>query len=223
MSPRKFGISGLNLNDVDHWPRPAKIGCCVLVGLLTVALAWVAIIRHQSQALAALEHREEHLRREFEQAQGRAVKLQPLKQQLGQLEQALQQQLRLLPSRTEMTELIIAISRAALSSGLSNELFQPGPESPQAFYAEKPITLRMVGSYHQFGAFVSDVASLPGVVILTMHDIHLKPKDSVAGRVPRATLELSGTVKTYRYLDEDEWGVQDETAVAATKPSQGKD
>ena len=63
-----------------------------------------------------------------------------------------------------------------MSSGLNNELFQPEAEVMQEFYAEKPIRLRMVGSYHQFGAFVSGVASLPRVVILTMHDINLKPR-----------------------------------------------
>jgi type IV pilus assembly protein PilO len=36
----------------------------------------------------------------------------------------------------------------------------------------------MVGTYHQFGAFVSGVASLPRVVIMTMHDISLQPKDA---------------------------------------------
>ena len=57
----------------------------------------------------------------------------------------------------------------------------------------------MVGTYHQFGAFVSGVASLPRVVIMTMHDISLQPREGSSG-----TLVLSGTVKTYRYLDEDE-------------------
>jgi len=48
--------------------------------------------------------------------------------------------LRQLPSKTEMPDLIIDISQTALSSGLTNELFQPGPEIPKEFYAEKPTT-----------------------------------------------------------------------------------
>src|SRR5690606_9180622 len=132
-----------------------------------------------------------------------AANLEPLRQQLAQMELVLQQMLRQLPSKTEMPDLIVDISQTALASGLTNELFKPLPEMPREFYAEKPIELRMVGSYHQFGAFVSGVASLPRVVILTMHDISLKPKDR--GGITRAgVLELSGTVKTYRYLDESE-------------------
>jgi type IV pilus assembly protein PilO len=115
-----------------------------------------------------------------------------------------------------MPDLIVDISQTALATGLSNELFKPGDETPKEFYAEKPIALRMVGTYHQFGAFVSGVASLPRVVILTMHDISLQPKNkSTAGGI-RADipLELAGTVKTYRYLDEEEAAEQEKAAAA---------
>ena len=101
------------------------------------------------------------------------------------MEQQLQQMLRQLPSKTEMPDLIVDISQTALATGITNELFQPGPETPKEFYAEKPIALRMVGTYHQFGAFVSGVASLPRVVIMTMHDISLTPAQPGAGRQDR--------------------------------------
>ena len=130
------------------------------------------------QAWSALEG---DLRTEFETKQGRASNLEPLKLQLAQMEQQLQQMLRQLPSKTEMPDLIVDISQTALATGISNELFQPGPETPKEFYAEKPISLRMVGTYHQFGAFVSGVASLPRVVIMTMHDISLTPRSAKPG------------------------------------------
>ena len=130
------------------------------------------------------------------------------------MEQQLQQMLRQLPSKNEMPDLIVDVSQTALASGINNELFQPGAETMLEFYAEKPIALRMVGTYHQFGAFVSGVASLPRVVILTMHDISLQPKAGKGG-INRGALELSGTVKTYRYLDEKEVADQEAAAAAA--------
>ena len=144
------------------------------------------------------------------------MNLGPLKQQLAQMEQVLQQMLRQLPSKTEMPDLIIDISQTALSSGLTSQLFEPEQEQVKEFYAEKPIQLRMVGNYHQFGAFVSGVASLPRVVILTMHDISLQPKEGKGG-INRGALELSGTVKTYRYLDETEVAEQEAAAAEAAK------
>jgi len=217
VSQKKFSISDLDFNNIGSWPQKAKIVFCVLISVFILVLAWFVLIKGKTEELDGLERKEVQLRADFEKEQGRAVNLEPLKQQLAQMEQVLQQMLRQLPSKTEMPDLIIDISQTALSSGLNNELFQPGPESPKEFYAEKPIALRMVGSYHQFGAFVSGVASLPRVVILTMHDINLKPKDSKAGITPRGALELSGTVKTYRYLDDEEMAAQEKAAADADK------
>ncbi|WP_027069364.1 type 4a pilus biogenesis protein PilO [Novilysobacter defluvii] len=205
MSKKKINIRELDFNNIGGWPHEAKIGLYVLVALLIVGLCWWVFVRDQRETLAGLERTEAELRAEFETKQGRASNLEPLKQQLAQMEQQLQQMLRQLPSRTEMPDLITDISQTAIATGISNELFQPGPEVPLEFYAEKPIALRMVGSYHQFGGFVSGVASLPRVVIMTMHDISLKPRgNSDAGIRENSPLELAGTVKTYRYLDEDE-------------------
>jgi len=217
MSQKKFSINDLDFHNIGAWPERAKIVFCLIVALLIMLLSWFALISSKREELQGLEQTETRLRADFEKEQGRAVNLEPLKQQLAQMEQVLQQMLRQLPSKTEMPDLIIDISQTALSSGLNNELFQPGAETPREFYAEKPIALRMIGSYHQFGAFVSGVASLPRVVILTMHDINLKPKDPKAGITLRGPLELAGTVKTYRYLDDEEMAAQAKAAADKTK------
>ena len=219
MSKRKMSLKELDFNNIGSWPREYRIGFCVIVGLLIFGLLWWVLTRDKGDQLEGLERTESELRAEFETKQGRAANLEPLKLQLTQMEQQLQQMLRQLPSRTEMPDLIVDISQTALATGIQNDLFKPGPETPKEFYAEKPIALRMVGTYHQFGAFVSGVASLPRVVIMTMHDIQLRPrggdKDPRAGIRPNAALELVGTVKTYRYLDEDEAAEQEAAAAAA--------
>jgi type IV pilus assembly protein PilO len=223
VSQKKVSLKDLNFNNIGAWPQQYKLGFCVLVGLLIIGLAWWLFVRGQREQLAGLERQENDLRAEYETKQGRAANLEPLKQQLAQMEQQLQQMLRQLPSKTEMPDLIVDISQTALATGIANELFQPGPEAPKEFYAEKPIALRMVGSYHQFGSFVSGVASLPRVVIMTMHDISLKPKGLAPGAKIglNTSLELAGTVKTYRYLDEEETAAQQKVADGAAPAQQG--
>jgi len=203
---RKVALRDLSFNNVGAWPQEYKIGFCVIVGALIIGLVWWLFVRDQRDELERLERTESELRSEFETKQGRASNLEPLKLQLAQMEQQLQQMLRQLPSKTEMPDLIVDISQTALATGIQNELFKPGPEAPKEFYAEKPISLRMVGTYHQFGAFVSGVASLPRVVIMTMHDIVLTPRNAKGGESigPNSSLQLAGTVKTYRYLDDEE-------------------
>jgi len=213
VSQKKSGFNNLDLNNIGNWPQGPKLVFCALLAVLILGLSYLLVIRGAAEELEGLEAKEVELRAKFEEEQKRAVNLEPLKQQLAQMEQVLQQMLRQLPSKTEMPDLIIDVSQTALSSGLNNELFKPGDEQLEEFYAEKPIALRLVGSYHQFGAFVSGVASLPRVVILTMHDINLKPRDPKAGISARSgALELSGTVKTYRYLDDNELADQEKKA-----------
>ena len=98
------------------------------------------------------------------------------------------------------------VSQTALGAGIDVQLFQPNAETRHDFYAERPISVRMLGDYHQFGEFVDGVASLPRVVILTMHDIALRranERDRGIGSGD-GLLVLEGTVKTYRYIDEEE-------------------
>ena len=218
---KKMSLKDLNFNNTGSWTREFKIGFGVLLGLFIFGLLWWWSIQDKRTELQGLERQESDLRAEFETKQGRAANLEPLKLQLAQMEQQLQQMLRQLPSKTEMPDLIVDVSQTALATGISNELFQPGPETPKEFYAEKPISLRMVGTYHQFGAFVSGVASLPRVVILTMHNISLKPKNPTkAGIQANTPLELAGTVKTYRYLDAEE-AAEQEKANAGAAPKGG--
>lgn len=221
MSKKKMSLKELDFSNTGAWPREFKIAFCALLGLLIIGLVWWFLVTGKREELANLDSQETNLRSEFETKQGRAANLEPLKQQLAQMELQLQQMLRQLPSKTEMPDLIVDISQTALATGLQSRLFQPGSETPKEFYAEKPIQLRMVGTYHQFGAFVSGVASLPRVVILTMHNIALKPHNPSQGIRPNAALELSGTVKTYRYLDEDETKAQ-EAKAAKPKPKGGR-
>ena len=221
MSQKKMALKDLSLNNTAVWPQQFKIVFCAVIAAFIIGLVWYFFITDQREQLARLEAEEGNLRSDFETKQGRAANLEPLKQQLAQMEQQLQQMLRQLPSKTEMPDLIIDISQTALATGITNELFQPGPEAPKEFYAEKPIQLRMVGTYHQFGAFVSGVASLPRVVIMTMHNIALTPRNPGGGDKigPNSILQLAGTVKTYRYLDDSE--TAEAQQAGATQQPQG--
>lgn len=203
----------LDPQNVGNWPQGVKMVFCVLLFAVIAFLGWYLKVRDQQAELKTQQSQEETLKREFSTKQQKAVNLEALRVQLDEMKDMLRQMLRQLPSKTEMPELLVDISQTALSSGIENELFQPGPEMIKEFYAEKPISLRMIGSYHQFGAFISGVASLPRVVILTMHDVSLRPQGKGPGQpAPKkdapiqagGILTLEGTVKTYRYVEDDE-------------------
>jgi type IV pilus assembly protein PilO len=200
----------LDFQNAGAWPQGVKfVFCGLLFGLLLLG-GWYFIVYDQQEDLTKRQSQETQLKREFHEKQGKVANLAALKQQLDDMRDILRQLLRQLPSKTEMPGLLVDISQTALSAGLETQLFQPGAESvKEGFYAEKPIALRMVGTYHQFGTFISGVAALPRVVILTMHNVSLRP----VGR--SGQLMLQGTVKTYRYVEEDE-------SSGPVKPAKGK-
>ena len=212
MSSKGMDLRNIDTKNPGNWPTSFKLVVCVLLVIFLVGLTWYFKVSSQREELEGLKGQELNLRAEFEDKQGRAANLEPLKQQLAQMELMLQQMLRQLPSKNEMPDLIVDVSQTALATGISNELFQPGPETQKEFYAEKPIALRMVGTYHQFGAFVSGVASLPRVVIMTMHNISLTPRAGKPG-----LLVLEGTIRTYRYLDDEEIAQQNVTTAGGSK------
>ena len=208
-------LRNLDRNNVGGWPSSVKIFFTGLLFAIVAIIGWYFFIGDQQDSLTSLVAKEDQLKQEFSTKQAKAVNLEPLQQQLDEMQDMLRQLLRQLPGKTEMPELLVDISQTAQGAGLVNELFQPGPESPKDFYAEKPITLRMTGTYHQFGAFISGVASLPRVVILTLHDVSLTPKSvGKDGGSTDGQLVLQGTVKTYRYLDDEESTVHAKSAPA---------
>lgn len=195
-----------DFNDLDFsqfvdWPTPVK---GFLIFLLCTAIAGAGYYfdtKEQITQLENLEQREQELRREFELKQKRAASLAEYRQQLAEMRQMLDAMIRQLPNKAEVAALLIDVSQTGLAAGLQFELFQPMGESPKDFFAELPIRIRVRGSYHQFGEFVSGLASLPRIV--TVQDVTISGGDPKTGG---GDLRLEATVKTYRYLDEKESG-----------------
>ncbi len=211
-------IQSLDTSNPGGWPFPIKIGAVVFLLLLICVVGYYLKIKEMRESLAKLERDEQTHRKTFADKQQKAAQLPAYKAQLEEMEVILRSMLRQLPSKNEMSDLIVDVSQTALASGIENELFEPKPEILKDFYAEKPIALKMIGSYHQFGSFVSGVASLPRLVILTMHDISLKPIEGESSN----RLLLEGTAKTYRYLDDEEQMAQDNAKKQAATTKGGR-
>jgi type IV pilus assembly protein PilO len=173
---------------------------------------WVLVWQNQAPVLERAQSEERDLRKSFEEKQRKAANFSAYKAQLAEIERSFGTMLRQLPGKTEIPNLLVDISQTGLGAGLQEELFQPLDEVQRDFYAEKPIRIRLNGSYHEFGRFVSDIAALPRIV--TLHDIEITPKGKNPGF---DELVLNVTAKTYRYLDE-----QEEAASAEPAPAKGQ-
>ena len=195
-------LKTLDPKDPGRWPLAVRgffVGVIFLAftGLLFYVLVW----NEDRPLLQKAEAEEQDLRQQFETKQQRAANLEAYKGQLAEMERSFGAMLRQLPGKTEVPNLLVDISQSGLAAGLEEKLFQPSSEQSKGFYAELPIRIRLVGSYHQFGSFVSGIAALPRIV--TLHDIQIHPVDAKGG-FDNLVMEL--TAKTNRYLDDENGG-----------------
>jgi len=199
-------LRDLDFNDIGSAPVSIRYFLLTLLLVLVLSIGYFLLVEDKIEQLERVEKQEVTLRLEFEYKQQKAANLEAYEEQLVEMRKLLETMFRQLPSKTEMDKLLVDISQTALAAGIDVQLFQPNAESKHDFYAERPISVRMLGDYHQFGEFVSGVASLPRVVILTMNDISLRRATCKDIGVSRndGRLILEGTVKTYRYIDEQE-------------------
>jgi len=191
-------LRNLDTNDPGRWPLMFRViaVALVFVGVLAFCV-YMFVIKTEMPLLERAQREELELRATFEDKQRRAANFDAYRDQLADIERDFGAMLRQLPGRTEVPNLLVDISQTGLAAGLEEKLFQPMGEIQREFYAELPIKIRLTGSYHELGNFVSGIAALPRIV--TLHDITIVPVD--ADVYDELTLDV--TAKTYRYLDED--------------------
>jgi len=211
-------LKTLDPRDPGRWPLAVRGFFVALIFTVCAGFAWYLLVWNQDRPmLQKAEADELDLRSQFESKQQRAANLEAYKTQLGEMERSFGAMLRQLPGKTEVPNLLVDISQTGLGAGLQEKLFQPGGEKSNGFYAELPIKIKLVGSYHQFGAFVSGIAALPRIV--TLHDIQITPvNEKEKGGYDNLIMDV--TAKTYRYI-EDEGGHGPAKSGAAKKKTGG--
>jgi len=204
----------LDPNDPGRWPIAFRLGAISIIFLIAVvALAYFLAWKPTKPQIDRARAEEQSLLTTLEQKAKKAANLDAYKAQLAEMEQSFGAMLRKLPNKTEVPNLLTDISQQGAAAGLDQKLFQPGQLAIRDFYAELPIKMRLTGSYHAIGGFVSGIAALPRIV--TLHDVEIS---SAARGASPDELQLDVTAKTYRYLDEDELAAAAPAAKPGAKP-----
>jgi type IV pilus assembly protein PilO len=193
-------LNDLDFSNIGDWPSAAKTGLIIIICLLIAGGWYYYDIREQHATQTRYEKQEQKLREQFIQKHNKVVNLNLYKKQLASMEEAFGIMLQQLPDKSEIADLLIDVSQTGLGAGLEFELFQPLGESTKDFYVELPIKMRVVGNYHQFGEFISGLASMPR--ILTIHDIEISGGSGRTENPNGDLLKMSVTAKTYRYIGE---------------------
>jgi len=197
----------LNPREMGIWPWGAKLAVLSLLFLILMIFAALFDWQDQWDQLEAGRKEEETLRQSWLAKKQQAVNLDAYRQQLKDIEQQFGALLKQLPNRSEVDALLTDINQAGLGRGLEFELFRPGAQRVADFYSELPIQIKVTGSYHDMGAFASDVAQLSRIVTL----------NNIVIQAEKNTLSMEAVAKTFRYLDDDELAAQRKAAKGAPK------
>lgn len=192
-----------NLSDIETigvWPGVVKFVLAAVLFVVCLAGGFWFDIRNLQAELGRWEAEETTLRSEFEQKAVLAANLEEYKAQTVEMENAFSELLRQLPSQTEVPDLVDDVTETGLGASLNFARIELDEEVELEFYIEQPIQVEVVGSYHDFGTFVSGVASLPRIV--TLHDFEITAPET------RSPLTMSILAKTYRYRTEEEQAAQ---------------
>jgi type IV pilus assembly protein PilO len=198
----------LNFKDIGNWPMLPKALALFAIVIVIVALGYFLDWKDQMESLEVAQNEEVKLKDQYSQKKAKAINFELYVQQLSEVEQSFGALVKQLPNRSEIDALLTDINQAGLGRGLQFELFKPAAQEKMAdFYAELPIKIKITGTYHDMGAFASDVAQLPRIV--TLNDIIINND--------KGTLVMESDAKTFRYLDEDEIAKQRAMAKAKEK------
>jgi type IV pilus assembly protein PilO len=198
----------LNFRDIGNWPMLPKALALTAIVIVIVALGYFLDWKDQMESLELAQNEEVKLKDQYSQKKAKAINFELYVQQLSEVEQSFGALVKQLPNRSEIDALLTDINQAGLGRGLQFELFKPAAQEKMAdFYAELPIKIKITGTYHDMGAFASDVAQLPRIV--TLNDITINND--------KGTLVMESDAKTFRYLDEDEIAKQRAMAKAKEK------
>src|SRR5215510_6428996 len=164
LDPKRIGSS----------PIVVRLGVLIVILGLIIAAGWWFDWQNQLDQINAEKTKEEQLRTTFLDKKKQAIDLPAYRKQLQDIEKQFGALLKQLPGKSEMDALLTDINQAGLGRGLQFELFKPAPqETRRDFYAELPITIKVTGSYHDIGAFASDIGKLSRIV--TLENVALAP------------------------------------------------
>ena len=202
---------GLNPNDVGSWPVVPRVAVLVALFVVLIGAGWWFVWQDQIDALDGKRNEEVKLKEEFLNKKRQAVNLDLHIQQLNEIDRSFGALLKQLPNKSEVEALLVEINQSGMGRGLQFELFKPGQELVKDFYAELPISVKLTGNYHDFGAFAGDIGRLSRIVTLNNLSIN------VNAQAKDGSLTLDAVTKTFRYLDEEELARQKKAAADAKK------
>lgn len=170
-----------------------------LMALIAVGFYFGLFVPKQKE-YNALVKKSNDLQAEIVQKKSIADNLVQIQQEYERMQQQLQESLKELPNDKEIPELLTSIASLANQNNLDVKKFLPGSEVAKGFYAEVPVSLSLVGRYHEIGKFFYDIGEMSRIV--NVGNIKMKREGDAKSGKMQVAVDCQAT--TYRFLRPEE-------------------
>ena len=212
-------FNNIDFKNAGNLPLPVKAVLLLAILVMLLGAGYWFVWSPAAEELDKARAKESELRNVFLDKKRQSINLEAYKEQMVEIERTFGALLKQLPDKSQMDGLLTDINQAGLARGLEFELFKPGKEVVGDFYAEMPIQIKVVGSYHDLGAFATDVSKLSRIVTLNDLVVSTAAAKGKNGNEPvdASRLVMEAVAKTYRYLDASEIAAKREAELQAKK------
>jgi type IV pilus assembly protein PilO len=164
----------------------------VLIGGVFYWQYWGPAVEEENTKTAQLDR----LRQEIRQLEVTASKLQDFQREVALLEAKLETLKRILPPEKETPDLMRKVQSLAAQSNLVIKTFTPAATVNKEFYQEWPITMGLVGNYHNLALFYDKVSRLPRLVNVSNIKINARGNQTAS-----QTIDVGSTATTFVYIE----------------------
>lgn len=192
----EFDVNDIDWSRIGVWPLAVKVVICVVLAIGIVIAGYFVVVKDLNLKEQQVFQKEEQLRSSFKVKAFQAANLDAYREQMVEMETSFGALVAQLPSDTEVPGLLEDIDEKGADSGLLINSIDLQPERAAEFYVELPISIKVSGTYHDLGNFVSGIAGMPRIV--TLHNYSVKKGKS------GGLLDMEILAKTYRYKGQEE-------------------
>ena len=198
-------FKNIDIKTAGNLPIAVRLVLVLILYSLVVGVGYSVLWTPSLKELEVVTSKEQGLKNTLNDKRQVALNLKDYQQQIRDVEKILVALIKQLPDKSQVDGLLTDINQAGSAQGLVFDYIKPLDEKIADFYAEKPIAIRVVGTYHQFGHFAEEISKLSRIV--TLNDVVVTPlskeqKENKENKEGQLTMEA--VAKTYRYLDANE-------------------
>lgn len=169
----EIDFSSLEFREVGSWPLLLRIAIVIGVCITTLTIVYFLIFSDELDRLDKAKQQLKTKSTEFKEQYTLAVNIDGYKAQIADMQSAYQEYIRQLPSSSNIPELIDSLTKIGEHNGLKINSIKIGdPKLISGFYMSLPLTLSIMGGYHNIGLFVNETSKLARIV--TLHDFSIK-------------------------------------------------